>query len=270
MQQQTYQFFFTGIGFSSCEIRVVFMLIICQSFELPDSNIESAELQPYRFCVQPCIPCGAVSLLLPASLETTPAAARSWRVLQPYQAVLSPIIKNPAIRASRHEACWGLVQALCKMSYWMSTALGFAALVLIWLFYPSTYNFGQALGDSHYFLKTQRVGRLPDKSVSWRGDSLLQEYAINFNTKTYDFGGGWMTVRSPFLALAPIRLQHLQLFRSTVVHGKQCSQVFLSNWRHHRCCKAALSLLLLRPSSQSCRVGSGTQLCIDSIMEAAS
>ena len=72
-------------------------------------------------------------------------------------------------------------------------------------FYPSTYNFGQALGDSHFFYKTQRVGRLPDKSVSWRGDSLLQEYAINFNTKTYDFGGGWMTVRPPSAAPEPNR-----------------------------------------------------------------
>ena len=88
-------------------------------------------------------------------------------------------------------------QILCKLAYWCSTLLGFAALVLIWLFYPSTYNYGQALGDSHFFLKTQRVGKLPDKSVSWRGDSLLQEYALKFNGKTYDFGGGYMTVPPP-------------------------------------------------------------------------
>ena len=72
-------------------------------------------------------------------------------------------------------------------------------MVLIWLFYPATYDYGTALNDSHYFYRTQRVGVLPDTSVPWRSNSLLQEYAIPFSAKNWDFGGGWMTVRLPAL-----------------------------------------------------------------------
>lgn len=84
--------------------------------------------------------------------------------------------------------------------FWLSTLLAFGALILIWLFYPSSYDYGRALGDSHYFFKTQRVGRLPaNNGVSWRADALLQEEAIKISTSTsaYDLSGGYMTVRQP-------------------------------------------------------------------------
>ncbi len=89
---------------------------------------------------------------------------------------------------------------MCKLAVILSTALGFGALVLIWCFYPSAYNYGQALSDSHFFFKTQRVGRLPSNNgISWRGDSLLQEEAIKISSSTtsYDLSGGYMTVRRP-------------------------------------------------------------------------
>lgn len=86
------------------------------------------------------------------------------------------------------------VQAVCRVAFLLTSTLGVGAMVLIWLFYPTVYNYGGALKDSHYFLKTQRVGVLPDKAVPWRGNSLLQEYAIPFASKSWDFGGGFMTV----------------------------------------------------------------------------
>ena len=88
-------------------------------------------------------------------------------------------------------------QFTCRLAFLLTTALGVGAMVLIWLFYPATYDYGTVLNDSHYFFRTQRVGVLPDNSVPWRGNSLLQEYAIPDGTKKYDFGGGWMTVREP-------------------------------------------------------------------------
>jgi len=91
-----------------------------------------------------------------------------------------------------------LLQWVCKAAIALSTLLSFGALVLIWCFYPSAYDYGRALGDSHFFLKTQRVGRLPSNNgVSWRADSLLQEEAIKISTSTtsYDLSGGYMTVR---------------------------------------------------------------------------
>jgi hypothetical protein len=94
-------------------------------------------------------------------------------------------------------------QFACRLAFLLTTALGVGAMVLIWLFYPATYDYGTVLNDSHYFYRTQRVGVLPDASVPWRGNSLLQEYAIPDGTKKYDFGGGWMTVRTlrpPFAA----------------------------------------------------------------------
>ena len=87
-------------------------------------------------------------------------------------------------------------QFACRLAFLLTTALGVGAMVLIWLFYPATYDFGTVLNDSHYFYRTQRVGVLPDASVAWRGNSLLQEYAIPDSKKSYDFGGGWMTVRT--------------------------------------------------------------------------
>jgi len=82
-------------------------------------------------------------------------------------------------------------------------------MVLIWLFYPATYDYGTALNDSHYFYRTQRVGVLPDTSVPWRSNSLLQEYAIPFQTKDWDFGGGWMTVRLPASCCeSPVSMTH--------------------------------------------------------------
>jgi Glycosyl hydrolase family 9 len=90
-------------------------------------------------------------------------------------------------------------QFVCKTLFWLSTLLAFGALVLIWLFFPSSYDYGRALGDSHYFFKTQRVGRLPaNNGVSWRADALLQEEAIKISTSTsaYDLSGGYMTVRT--------------------------------------------------------------------------
>lgn len=90
------------------------------------------------------------------------------------------------------------LQYVCKIVMFVSTALGFGALVLIWCFYPSAYDYGRALGDSHFFFKTQRVGQLPSNNgVSWRGDALLQEKTIKISTSTtlYDLSGGYMTVR---------------------------------------------------------------------------
>ena len=89
------------------------------------------------------------------------------------------------------------VQFASRLAFLLTTALGVGAMVLIWLFYPATYDYGTALNDSHYFYRTQRVGVLPDTSVPWRSNSLLQEYAIPFSAKDWDFGGGWMTVRLP-------------------------------------------------------------------------
>jgi cellulose synthase/poly-beta-1,6-N-acetylglucosamine synthase-like glycosyltransferase len=90
----------------------------------------------------------------------------------------------------------GTLRWVCKVAMIVSTLLGFGALVLIWCFYPSAYDYGRALGDSHFFFKTQRVGRLPaNNGVSWRADSLLQEQAIKISTSTtsYDLSGGYMT-----------------------------------------------------------------------------
>ena len=97
-----------------------------------------------------------------------------------------------------------VVQFACRLAFLLTTALGVAAMVLIWLFYPATYNYQSALADSHYFYLTQRVGILPDKAVSWRADSLLQEYAIPFASQKWDFGAGYMTVsRLVCCALSP-------------------------------------------------------------------
>lgn len=90
------------------------------------------------------------------------------------------------------------LQMVCKACFWLSTLLAIGALVLIWCFFPSAYDYGRALGDSHFFFKTQRVGRLPtNNDVSWRADALLQEEAIRISTSTsaYDLSGGYMTVR---------------------------------------------------------------------------
>lgn len=89
-----------------------------------------------------------------------------------------------------------VTQAVCRVAFMMTSLLGVAAMVLIWLFYPKVYSYQSALSDSHYFYRTQRVGVLPDTSVPWRGNSLLQEYAIPFGGRTWDFGGGYMSVRT--------------------------------------------------------------------------
>ena len=65
-------------------------------------------------------------------------------------------------------------QIVAQLAIYVTTLLSLAALILIWFFYPTAYNYGQALGDAHFFFNTQRVGKLPDRSVSWRGDALLQ------------------------------------------------------------------------------------------------
>ena len=92
------------------------------------------------------------------------------------------------------------MQAVCRVAFLMTSTRGVAAMVLIWLFYPTAYNYASALKDSNYFIETQRVGVLPDKVVPWRGNSLLQEYTIPFAGKSWDFGGGYMTVRSELAA----------------------------------------------------------------------
>lgn len=42
------------------------------------------------------------------------------------------------------------------------------------------------------FLQSQQVGAISGNANSWRHESLLQEYAIPFAGKTFNFGGGYM------------------------------------------------------------------------------
>ena len=141
-----------------------------------------------------CSPAAALPL-------PTPAPSAPGRILQHASSVGSACFELiPSV--ADNVLCSPALQFVCKTLFWLSTLLAFGALVLIWLFFPSSYDYGRALGDSHYFFKTQRVGRLPaNNGVSWRADALLQEEAIKISTSTsaYDLSGGYMTVRT-FLA----------------------------------------------------------------------
>lgn len=58
----------------------------------------------------------------------------------------------------------------------LSTALAILGVVLVWLLYPKSYNYQTALGNSLFFMDTQRVGVLPsDFRVYWRHSAFLAE-----------------------------------------------------------------------------------------------
>ena len=78
------------------------------------------------------------------------------------------------------------------------------------------------------------VGVLPDNSVPWRGNSLLQEYAIPDGTKKYDFGGGWMTVREPahFVPFLPAMSLHICLPRACAI---ECRMKTVTSGRKLTC-----------------------------------
>lgn len=58
---------------------------------------------------------------------------------------------------------------VCRVMMFISTFLSIFGVVLVWLLYPRTYDYSEALSNSLYFFNTQRVGQLPaDYRVSWR------------------------------------------------------------------------------------------------------
>jgi hypothetical protein len=58
--------------------------------------------------------------------------------------------------------------------------------------YPVEYNYATGMNYGFQFYASQRVGKLPDHTIPWRHDSLLQEYAIPYAGKSFDLGGGYM------------------------------------------------------------------------------
>jgi hypothetical protein len=65
---------------------------------------------------------------------------------------------------------------ICKIMMFVSTFLSLLGVVLVWLLYPRAYNYSDALGNSLFFLDSQRLGPLPDDfRVSWRQSAYLGE-----------------------------------------------------------------------------------------------
>ena len=65
---------------------------------------------------------------------------------------------------------------ICKLMMFLSTFLSILGVVLVWLLYPRAYNYSEALGNSLFFLDTQRLGILPDDfRVPWRQTSYASE-----------------------------------------------------------------------------------------------
>lgn len=92
---------------------------------------------------------------------------------------------------------------ICKIMMFLSTFLSLLGVVLVWLLYPRAYNYSDALGNSLFFLDSQRLGTLPENfRVSWRQSAYLVEQstpvylATNINdtllldTLTVDTFGG--------------------------------------------------------------------------------
>jgi len=68
--------------------------------------------------------------------------------------------------------------AVCKVCMLLSTAFALFGVVLIWVLYPSSYDYSSTLASSVRFFDTQRIGTLPDSySVKWRSDAFVKEAA---------------------------------------------------------------------------------------------
>lgn len=65
---------------------------------------------------------------------------------------------------------------ICRIMMFLSTFLSLLGVVLVWLLYPRAYDYSAALGNSLFFLDSQRLGTLPDDfRVSWRQSAFLSE-----------------------------------------------------------------------------------------------
>ncbi|KAI7842235.1 hypothetical protein COHA_004148 [Chlorella ohadii] len=69
--------------------------------------------------------------------------------------------------------------AVCKLAMLLSTAVLILGVVLVWLLYPRSYDYKQALGNTMLFFDSQREGNLPlstSAAVPWRGPAFTADY----------------------------------------------------------------------------------------------
>lgn len=68
--------------------------------------------------------------------------------------------------------------AVCKVCMLLTTAFAMFGIVLIWVLYPSSYDYSSTLVSSIRFFDTQRIGTLPESySVKWRSDAFVKDAA---------------------------------------------------------------------------------------------
>ncbi|PRW56955.1 Six-hairpin glycosidase [Chlorella sorokiniana] len=69
--------------------------------------------------------------------------------------------------------------AVCKLAMLLSTAVLILGVVLVWLLYPRSYDYKQALGNTMLFFDSQREGYLPlstSAAMPWRGPAFTADY----------------------------------------------------------------------------------------------
>ncbi|KAK9904260.1 hypothetical protein WJX75_007984 [Coccomyxa subellipsoidea] len=81
----------------------------------------------------------------------------------------------------------------CTLCFLISSLCGIAAITLLWLVYPTQYDYSGIMGMTYRFYDAERVGALPaNYTIPWRGPAFLQEVG----PKAQGFGnmtGGFMT-----------------------------------------------------------------------------
>jgi hypothetical protein len=81
----------------------------------------------------------------------------------------------------------------CKVGYWLSTLAALAAVILLWLVYPTDYNYGSFLGNAQTFYDAMRLGQLPaNNNIPWRQSALVNATgprSLNWTS----IAGGMMT-----------------------------------------------------------------------------
>ena len=65
---------------------------------------------------------------------------------------------------------------VCKITMLLSTACAITGIVLIWVLYPTSYDYSSTLTYAVSFYNTQRLGTLPENyPVAWRSSAFIEE-----------------------------------------------------------------------------------------------